>query len=228
MVPDQGSVVQGHNVDLGYHDQELTSVSDQNTALGEMTGVDPKATLGDLRTFLGAFGFGEDLFDRPVGRLSGGERSRLALMRLIKEGHNTLLLDEPTNHLDMRSRESLEAALAEFTGTVVMVSHDRRLLDVIAEKLVVFTPGRRAESVVFDGNYSEYVRWRDERATGRRENRAAAAKAAPRHESSRRRAARGPRGPEQERTGTPAQVIDEAEDRDRATWKTRRKSCWRR
>lgn len=160
VVPDGGRVVVGHNVDLGYYDQELLSVSDHNTVLAEMMSVDSSATLGELRTFLGAFGFGEDLFDRQVGRLSGGERGRLALLRLIKEGHNTLLLDEPTNHLDIRSRESLEAALAEYPGTMIVVSHDRRFLNKIVEKLVVF-PAVDESAVavrIFLGNYEDYSR----------------------------------------------------------------------
>jgi len=155
ILPDAGRVVIGHNVDLGFYDQELTGVSDHNTVVAEMMSVDPAATLGEHRSFLGAFGFGEDLHDRQVSRLSGGERGRLSLLRLIKEGHNTLLLDEPTNHLDIRSRESLEAALAEFTGTMVVVSHDRRFLDKIVQKLIVFT-GDTAPRV-FAGNYAEYV-----------------------------------------------------------------------
>ena len=165
-IPDAGKVVLGHNVDIGYYDQELSGVSDHNTVIGEIASVDPRATLGELRSFLGAFGFGEDLFDREVGRLSGGERGRLSLMRLIKEGHNTLLLDEPTNHLDVRSRESLEAALAGFTGTLVVVSHDRRFLDKIVQRLVVFPApddpqGHGIE--IFSGNYTEFARWRNER-----------------------------------------------------------------
>jgi len=155
IIPDAGRVVIGHNVDLGFYDQELTGVSDHNTVLGEMISVDPVPTLGEHRSFLGAFGFGEDLHDRQVSLLSGGERGRLSLLRLIKEGHNTLLLDEPTNHLDIRSRESLEAALDEFTGTMVVVSHDRRFLDKIVKKLIIFSGDGQAR--VFAGNYADYV-----------------------------------------------------------------------
>jgi ATP-binding cassette subfamily F protein 3 len=160
---DEGRVVRGHNVDLGLYDQNLQIVSDHHTVLGEMQAVNPSALVGDLRSFLAAFGFGEDMIDRPVGSLSGGERGRLALLRLIKEGHNTLLLDEPTNHLDVRSRESLELALASFTGTIVMVSHDRRFLDQLVERLIVFPAHReRATGVrVFLGGYADYVRKRD-------------------------------------------------------------------
>jgi len=162
IIPDAGRVVIGHNVDLGFYDQELTGVSDHNTVLTEMMSVDPLPTIGEHRSFLGAFGFGEDLHDRQVSRLSGGERGRLSLLRLIKEGHNTLLLDEPTNHLDIRSRESLEAALIEYTGTMVVVSHDRRFLDKIVHKLIVFTGGGEAQ--VFAGNYADYV-WKRKQLT---------------------------------------------------------------
>jgi len=168
VIADAGRVVVGHNVDLGYYDQELSNVSDHNTVITEMAAVDPRATQGELRSFLGAFGFGEDLFDRSVARLSGGERGRLSLMRLIKEGHNTLLLDEPTNHLDIRSRESLEASLAAYTGTLVVVSHDRRFLDKIVDKLVVFPRVEEAANdgrvQLFAGNYAEFAQRRAEEA----------------------------------------------------------------
>jgi ATP-binding cassette subfamily F protein 3 len=163
LVPDGGRVVPGHNVDQGYYDQELASVADHNTVLQEMASVDPAATIGELRSFVAAFGFGEDLYDRPVGSLSGGERGRLALLRLIKEGHNTLLLDEPTNHLDIRSRESLEAALADYRGTLVVVSHDRRFLDHIVQRLVVFPDtDQGGQPRDFLGNWADWVRRRQE------------------------------------------------------------------
>ena len=168
---DRGRVVRGHNVDLGLYDQNLQTVRDYNTVLGEMQAVDPTATLGELRSFLAAFGFGEEMIDRSVASLSGGERGRLALLRLIKEGHNTLLLDEPTNHLDIRSRESLEQALREYPGTLIMVSHDRLFLDKLVDRLILFPEAGSADASlrVFLGTYGEYVRKRDE------ERRAAAA-----------------------------------------------------
>ncbi|MCP4572732.1 MAG: ABC-F family ATP-binding cassette domain-containing protein [bacterium] len=182
VVPDRGRVVTGHNVDPGYYDQELASVSDHNTVIQEIASVDPAATVGELRSFLGAFGFGEDLYDRPVGSLSGGERGRLALMRLIKEGHNTLLLDEPTNHLDIRSCESLEASLADYSGTMVVVSHDRRFLDRVVERLIVFPDDGVGEVRQFLGNWSEWVRKRSEEKAAAADDPAAprkSAKAAP-------------------------------------------------
>ena len=103
-----------------------------------------------------------------MARLSGGERGRLSLLRLIKEGHNTLLLDEPTNHLDIRSRESLEAALQDFDGTLIVVSHDRRFLDKLVRRLIIFPSGAAGTDgepggrvVQFDGGWEEWVRRRD-------------------------------------------------------------------
>ncbi|MBU8869727.1 MAG: ABC-F family ATP-binding cassette domain-containing protein [Gemmatimonadales bacterium] len=164
IISDAGRVSLGHNVDAGFYDQELSSVSDHNTAISELEAVDPRATLGELRSFLAAFGFDEDLYDRQVGRLSGGERGRLALMRLIKEGHNTLLLDEPTNHLDIRSRESLEASLQNYAGTLIVVSHDRRFLDKVVDRLLVFGEGGRVTA--FSGNYKDFVRDREKSHAG--------------------------------------------------------------
>jgi len=155
-LPDRGTVRLGHNVDLGYYDQLLRGVNDARTVLEEVAAVDPAATVGELRGFLAAFGFGPDTLDRPVGALSGGERARLSLLRLIKEGHNTLLLDEPTNHLDTRAREALEDALAGFPGTLVVVSHDRRFLDRLAGRLLVFGAASDGSPTleVFPGNYA--------------------------------------------------------------------------
>ena len=163
-LPDRGHVSPGHNVDLGYYDQQQLNVTDSNTVLEELASVRPGDTLGELRSFAGAFGFGADMIDRGVGRLSGGERGRLSLMRLICEGHNTLLLDEPTNHLDMQGRESLEEALLDFDGTLIVVSHDRRFLDRIVGRLVVFEPGAdgRFGIIVHPGNYSDLMMRRAE------------------------------------------------------------------
>jgi len=178
VVADEGRLVLGHNVDLGFYDQELSGVSDHNTVLAEMMAVDPRATLGEHRSFLGAFGFGEDLYDRQVSALSGGERGRLSLLRLIKEGHNTLLLDEPTNHLDIRSRESLEAALQEFSGTMIVVSHDRRFLSKLVNRLLIFPPAgdTTGEVRIFDGNYEDYLWKRKEEAMAASEQRRAQVK----------------------------------------------------
>ncbi len=177
--PDAGVVSLGHNVDLGVYDQQILGVSDQHQVIEELAVVDPGATIGELRSRLGAFGFGEELYDRLVGRLSGGERGRLALLRLMLEGHNTLLLDEPTNHLDVRCRESLEEGLAAYDGTLIVVSHDRRFLDRVVERLLVFTPEEAEGRVLlFPGNYGEFRRYRLERQASGNESGTAGAAAA--------------------------------------------------
>jgi ATP-binding cassette subfamily F protein 3 len=170
-LPDTGHVKRGQNVDLGLYDQELMSVADRNTVIGELGAVDPRATIGELRSFLAAFGFDSDLYDRPVGDLSGGQRSRLALLRLIMQGHNTLLLDEPTNHLDIGNRAALEAALAGYDGTLIVVSHDRRFLDALVQRLLVFPSLDRPQDAgrvqMFLGGYSDLVNRRAaEQASG--------------------------------------------------------------
>ena len=112
-----------------------------------------------LRSFLALFlFFGEDVF-KKVGDLSGGEKGRLALAKLIYSQKNVLILDEPTNHLDIPSREALETALEEYEGTIITVSHDRFFLDKIATQILAFEPGGRIEN--FNGNYTEFHDWRE-------------------------------------------------------------------
>ncbi len=104
------------------------------------------------------------MHERPVSVLSGGERRRLALALVVASGANLLMLDEPTNHLDLESREALEAALDAFPGTVLLVSHDRALLDAIAERTLALEDGTIRS---YDGGWAEYVAARDERAKAR-------------------------------------------------------------
>ena len=196
LMPDTGTVRQGHNVDLGLYDQKLLSVSDFHTVIEELAEVDPTATIGQLRSRLGAFGFGADMVDRPVGRLSGGERGRLSLLRLIMEGHNTLLLDEPTNNLDVGCREALETALADYQGTIILVSHDRRFLDKLVDRLLIFIPpGGQVQ--LFTGNYADYHRSREKARAASKEERDGSRLAAGTAVGRRRQAAT--------RTGTGAQ-----------------------
>ena len=158
--PKKGTVSWGHNVDIGLYDQQLLGVTDSNTLFEEVVKFWPGAAISQIRSFAGAFGFGSDMIDRYVGRLSGGERARLSLMKLIKGGHNTLFLDEPTNHLDTDTRESLEKAIVEFDGTVIVVSHDRRFLDHTVNRLFIFD--ETAEVKFHVGNYSDYIATRKE------------------------------------------------------------------
>jgi ATP-binding cassette subfamily F protein 3 len=157
--PISGRLVRGQGVDLGYYDQDLRLVSDANTVLREIHQMDPTMSEGDVRSLLGAFAFDEDMIQQPVATLSGGERARLSLLKLILERHNTLLLDEPTNHLDTDTREALEEALQGFSGTLIVVSHDRYFLNRICNRIFAFEgpvgggPGGLRQ---FLGNYDDY------------------------------------------------------------------------
>jgi ATP-binding cassette, subfamily F, member 3 len=144
----------GSGVNIGYYDQRLLSVDDRNTVIDELRSI-ASTSVGDgeLRGFLGRFLFtGDDAF-KPVSALSGGEKGRLALAKLIYSHANVLLLDEPTNHLDISSREALEAALNEYGGTIITVSHDRYFLDRVATQILFF--GEKGVEN-FDGSYSEF------------------------------------------------------------------------
>jgi ATP-binding cassette, subfamily F, member 3 len=134
-----GTLKLGHNVKIGYFAQNQASLPDENRTVFET--IDYVAT-GDIRTkirdILGAFMFGGEASDKKVKVLSGGERSRLAMIRLLLEPVNLLILDEPTNHLDMRSKDVLKEAIKAFDGTVIVVSHDREFLDGLVTKVYEF------------------------------------------------------------------------------------------
>jgi len=185
VLPDAGRVRWGHQIDLGHYDQQLRSVNDAHTVLEELADCWPGATLGELRSFAGAFGFGAEMVDRVVGALSGGERGRLALMRLIRGGHNTLLLDEPTNHLDAETCEALEEALRAFDGTLVVVSHDRRFLDRVCDRILMFEAappeaGVQHEVKLHLGSWGEvWTRLRERAAAAQEVEKRKAAAAAP-------------------------------------------------
>jgi len=152
-----GSYTLGHNVALDYFAQDQYKELDPNAEmLDDLTSVNKKATQTELRGLLGCFLFsGDDVF-KKIGVLSGGERNRYALARILMQPANFLLLDEPTNHLDMRAKEVLLEALENYSGTVVFVSHDRYFLDKIATR--VFEIGN-GEVTVYPGNYEDYM-WR--------------------------------------------------------------------
>ncbi len=151
-----GAVTLGHKVRLGFYDQHHEGMNPAGDIFGEISQVRSDMTPEKVRTFLGRFLFtGEDVF-KPIAALSGGERSRVAIAKLILEGANVLLLDEPTNHLDIASREALESALEEFPGSILMVSHDRALIDRLVTKLVILEHGH---THVHLGNYTHY-KWK--------------------------------------------------------------------
>jgi ATP-binding cassette subfamily F protein 3 len=143
--PVKGAFHWGTNVRIGFYDQELAGMDPDSTVLGQLQEAAPRVSGGTpegaLRSFLARFLFtGEAVFKR-VAVLSGGELSRLALAKLIYAGADILILDEPTNHLDIPSREALEGALAEYGGTIIVVSHDRYFLGKLASQVLEFDDG---------------------------------------------------------------------------------------
>lgn len=152
ILPDEGSVGLGENVQLGVFWQDLRDLDDEATVLDEVYRM-RDWTLGEARSYLAKFMFRGDEVFKSVEVLSGGERNRLALAKLILSGSNVLFLDEPTNHLDIESRHGLEQAVAEFDGTVICASHDRYFLDQVATSILEIADGHWR---VFDGNYSYY------------------------------------------------------------------------
>ncbi len=147
----------GHNVQADYFAQDQYKELDPDSNLiDEIAGVAPQTPIVELRNLLGCFLFSEDDVFKKIGVLSGGERNRFALARLLLKPSNFLLLDEPTNHLDMRAKDVLLNALQEYTGTVVFVSHDRYFIDGLATRVFEVADGRVN---VYPGNYEDYL-WR--------------------------------------------------------------------
>src|SRR5207253_3238622 len=163
-----GRIAWGTTTDPGYYSQSLDDLYEGNDVLWELRRVAPNADNGTLRSFLARFLFvGEDI-EKKVRDLSGGEKGRLALAKLIYSQKNVLVLDEPTNHLDIPAREALEAALDEFPGTIVVVSHDRYFLDKIVTQIISFEPDGRV--LEHNGNYTDFHEWR-EKTDGERRGR---------------------------------------------------------
>jgi ATP-binding cassette subfamily F protein 3 len=159
--PLSGAVTWGTKTYIGYYSQNLEDLDPRNEILGELRRVAPLVESGELRSYLSRFlFFGDDVFKR-VGELSGGEKGRLALAKLIYSAVNVLILDEPTNHLDIPSREALESALEEYEGTIITVSHDRFFLDKIATEILSFEPEDRTE--FYYGNYTQFHEWKQQR-----------------------------------------------------------------
>lgn len=160
---DSGVIEYGHKVHVGYYDQEnndLKQFYDENL-LEALWDVDIHFTEGELRSILAAFLFtGDDVF-KAVNALSGGEKARLLLARLMLSQSNFLLMDEPTNHIDMRTKEILENALIAYQGTLLFISHDRYFLNRVATKIYNFTPTGIEVTL---GNYDDYIHYKDEAA----------------------------------------------------------------
>lgn len=149
----RGTVELGEKLDIGYYDQNHTGLEGKQNILEEFMYNYPMSE-EQARTFAGGFLFSEDEVFKSIDALSGGEKSRVSLMKLILAKPNVLIMDEPTNHLDIYSREVLEEALEGYEGTLIIVSHDRLFLENVVNKIYEVTP---EGSQLFDGNYQEYM-----------------------------------------------------------------------
>src|SRR6266404_4775810 len=157
--PLSGELRWGAKVQIGYYAQQLEDLDDRNEIIMELRRVAPaSATAGELRSFLAKFLFvGDDVY-KHVSDLSGGEKGRLSLAKLIYSRVNVLVLDEPTNHLDIPSREALEEALDAFEGTIITISHDRYFLDRVATQILALDGAGNVEH--YNGDYTEYHDWK--------------------------------------------------------------------
>ena len=165
LAPDSGRVKIGHNVTFGYYDQGQMLLDPNNTVLGEMKETYRLYTDTKMRSVLGRFLFrGDDVFLK-VSDLSGGEKARLSLLKMMLGGANTLLLDEPTNHMDIESKEVFEDALAEFPGTAIIVSHDRYFLQKIPDRILELTPEGVTEYL---GRYDYYMEKKEQIESGKK------------------------------------------------------------
>lgn len=162
--PDAGSVRIGHNVVFGYYDQEQQLLTEHRTVIDELWEAHRLYTEGELRGILGRFLFRNDDVFKLISTLSGGEKARLSLLKLMLSGANVLVMDEPTNHLDIRSKEVFEDALLSYQGTLLIVSHDRYLLNKIPSKIIELSVGG-IESYL--GGYDYYMEKKMSIASGK-------------------------------------------------------------
>ena len=205
---DAGTVRYGANVDIGYYDQHQQRLHPEKTVLDELWDDFPQMEQSDLRTILGCFLFtGDDVF-QPIRTLSGGERGRVALTRLMLQKDNFLLLDEPTNHLDMDSREVLEQALEGFPGTLFFVSHDRYFINRLADHVLEMRPDGVS---LYLGNYDDYLEKKRQESQGDTEAEAHRTRTAIEKEKKRDRQARLAEKEKRARTAQIEQAIEDAE-----------------
>ena len=166
LAPNTGSITLGYNIKVGYYDQENRGLSQSKTVFEEMRDEYPEKKDLELRSALALFLFGAEDIDKPISTLSGGERARLTLAKLILKKVNLLIMDEPTNHLDIGSCDALENALLAFDGTIIAVSHDRYFINRIATRIIELDPDRdggKLDCVLedYDDAFAEYLRLRE-------------------------------------------------------------------
>jgi ATP-binding cassette subfamily F protein 3 len=152
--PLSGAVTYGHNVQVGYYDQTLGDLDPKGSVIDEVWNLDHAQTEEQVRNYLAQFSFFDDDVFKKTRDLSGGEKGRLALAKIMYAGGNLMLLDEPTNHLDVYTREALEEALERFTGALVVVSHDRYFIDRVVDNVMVVEQGA---AEIYPGNYTDHV-----------------------------------------------------------------------
>jgi ATPase subunit of ABC transporter with duplicated ATPase domains len=166
LTPDRGDVTIGAAVSLGYYAQHLMDgLTGDLTILEELMAHAPSANQGTLRNLAGAFGFHDDDVEKPIRVLSGGEKARLALSKILYDAPNLMILDEPTNHLDIVTKRALIRALNEYEGTLIFVSHDRQFLRALATRVLELSS---AGPRIYGGNYDEYVASTGHEAPGMR------------------------------------------------------------
>jgi ATPase subunit of ABC transporter with duplicated ATPase domains len=164
--PDGGSVTVGASVKMGYFAQHAMEVLEPDKTVWQtLEDAFPLASIGSLRALAGCFGFSGDEIEKSCRVLSGGEKARLVLARLLYERPNFLVLDEPTNHLDIATKEMLIAALKDFEGTMLFVSHDREFLAGLSNRVLELGPGG---ATTYGGGYREYVERSGHEAPGLR------------------------------------------------------------
>jgi len=172
LVPAEGKITLGYNIKIGYYDQENRGLTESNTIFEEMRAEYPDKTDLELRSTLALFLFGADDIEKKISTLSGGERARVTLAKLILKKVNLLIMDEPTNHLDIGSCEALENALLGFDGTVIAVSHDRYFMGRIATRIIELDPTRENgmldyELEDYDDAFAAYMHLREMRGNAR-------------------------------------------------------------
>ena len=161
MTPTTGTLKLGSNVIVGYYDQEHATLDTTNTIMEEIQGTFPELKNGEIRNVLAAFLFTNDDVFKPISSLSGGEKGRVALAKIMLSKANFLILDEPTNHLDILSKEILESAILNYEGTVLYVSHDRYFINQTASKIIDMSKDGTMEYL---GDYDYYIEKKKELA----------------------------------------------------------------